>query len=60
MQKQMTVSQWETFYRDPLNFASIFRDLTSLEEQADRFTISTSQRNQLEAIETVVNEKFGH
>lgn len=57
--KQWGETEWTEFYADPLNFARLFDDYKMLNNQRERFTLSTSQTRQMTVIERLIEAKLG-
>lgn len=57
--RQWDEEDWEVFYSDPMHFARLFDDYKALQEQRERFDLSTSQEHQLAVIERTIEAKLG-
>lgn len=57
--RQWSEDEWLEFYADPLHFTHLFDDYKSLNNQRERFTLSTAQERQMRAIEQMIEAKLG-
>ena len=59
MSARLTKCQWLDFYRQPENFYLIFPDYANLQRaEKSEVGLSTSQSNQKDAIEIIIEERM--